>query len=180
MSARKLLKPFQLTAVVFVAALLVVDVAWAQQKYKLTTSASAAQSKYVQQHMIDVGDVPGHQVRIYEIHRTGSELAFSGVKTKESWTRGTSDYVNGTGHTSGYGIWLLEDGNKVFYRYDGTSQSVIGADGSRKGTYHGVTTIAGGTGKFAAIRGFLRDVTKFDIQAGYNELSGEGEYWFEE
>jgi len=43
-----------------------------------------------------------------------------------------------------------------------------------------VTTIAGGTGKFATIRGFLRDVTKFDIQAGYNELSGEGEYWFEE
>ena len=32
MSARKILKAFQLTAVAFVAALLVVDVAWAQQR----------------------------------------------------------------------------------------------------------------------------------------------------
>ena len=156
------------------------DDAVAQERHKFTTQAAAAQSKYVQQHTIDVGDVPGHQVRIYEIQRTGSEIEFSGVKARESWSRGYSDYTNSTGNTSGYGVWILADGNKVFNRYSGISQTVIGADGAKKGTYHGVTQITGGTGKFANIRGFVRDVTKFDIQAGYNELSGEGEYWFEE
>jgi hypothetical protein len=156
------------------------DNAVAQERHKFTTHAAAAQSKYVQQHVIDVGDVPGHYVRIYEIQRTGSEVEFSGVKSKESWSRGYSDYTNSTGSTAGYGVWILEDGSKVFSRYSGISQTVVGADGGKKGTYHGVTQITGGTGKFANIRGFVRDVTKFDIQAGYNELSGEGEYWFEE
>lgn len=170
--------PILLTAF-FGAALLVPSDASAQQRHKITTQASAAQSKYVQQHVIDVGDVPGHQVRVYEIHRTGSEIEFSGVKATESWSRGYSDYTNSSGTTTGYGVWMLEDGSKVFSRYSGTSQTVIGADGSRKGTYHGVTQITGGTGKFSGIRGMIRDVTKFDAQTGYNELSGEGEYWFE-
>jgi len=154
--------------------------AHAQQRFKVTTSAAASQSKYVQQHMIDVGDMPGHQVRIYEIHRQGPEAEFSGIKARESWSRGFSDYTNSTGSTSGYGEWVLEDGSRIFNRYTGTSQTVIGADGKRKGTYHGVTQITGGTGKFANIRGYIRDMTKFDAQAGYNESSGEGEYWFEE
>jgi hypothetical protein len=130
--------------------------------------------------MIEVGDVPGHQVRIYEIQRTGIETEFSGIKARESWSRGYSDYTNSTGSTSGYGVWVLEDGSRIFNRYSGTSQTVIGADGSKKGTYHGVTQITGGTGRFVNIRGIIRDMTKFDAKAGYNESSGEGEYWFEQ
>ena len=59
------------------AALLVVDVAWAQQKFPLSTTADGSQERYVQQHMIDVGDVPGHQIRIQETQRTklGTEHA---------------------------------------------------------------------------------------------------------
>ncbi len=180
MNAKSVLAAFFLSVVTFFAALTVADIAWAQERQKLVTGASAAQSKYVQQHMIDVGDVPGHQVRIYEIQRVGPEAEFSGVKSRESWSRGFSDYTNSTGSTSGYGEWILEDGSKVFNRFSGTSQTVIGADGKKKGTYHGVTQITGGTGKFVNIRGFIRDMTKFDAAAGYNEGSGEGEYWFEQ
>ena len=154
--------------------------ATAQQKYPIRTEAAAAQSKYIQQHAIDVGDVPGHQVRVYEIQRTGTEVTFSGIKSKENWSRGFSDYTNGSGPTTGYGSWMLEDGSKVYYRYSGTSQTTISADGSKKGAYTGVSYITGGTGKFSKIRGVIRDWTKFDMQAGYNESSGEGEYWFEE
>ena len=37
---------------------------WAQQKQKVSYKVSAENSKYTQQHMIDVGDASGHQVRL--------------------------------------------------------------------------------------------------------------------
>ena len=42
----------------------------AQEKCKMSGSTPAANSTYTQQHVLDVGDVPGHQVRIFELHRT--------------------------------------------------------------------------------------------------------------
>jgi len=32
--------------------------------------ADVAKSTYTQQHTLDVGDIPGHQIRIHEVHRT--------------------------------------------------------------------------------------------------------------
>src|SRR5258706_11244618 len=96
---RKLLKAFRLTAVTFVAALLVVGVAWAQQKFPINTTSEGVKSSYVQQHVIDVGDVSGHQVRILEVHRVHStkQIVLDGVKVVEEWDRGFSDYTNGVG-----------------------------------------------------------------------------------
>jgi hypothetical protein len=42
----------------------------AQEKCKVSEGVEAANSTYTQQHVLDVGDVPGHQIRIYEVHRT--------------------------------------------------------------------------------------------------------------
>ena len=42
----------------------------AQQKQHVSFKSAAENSKYTEQHVIDVGDIPGHQVRVYEIHRT--------------------------------------------------------------------------------------------------------------
>src|SRR5438046_2650172 len=42
----------------------------AQTKRPIAYNSLAANSKFTQQHALDVGDVPGHQVRIYEHHRT--------------------------------------------------------------------------------------------------------------
>ena len=39
---------------------------WAR-KYKIS---GRTLSKYTQQHVIDVGDVPGDQIRIFEVHHT--------------------------------------------------------------------------------------------------------------
>jgi hypothetical protein len=36
----------------------------------LGEGAEVAKSTYTQQHTLGVGDVPGHQIRIYKIHRT--------------------------------------------------------------------------------------------------------------
>jgi hypothetical protein len=53
-------------------ALLPISEGWAQQKCKRSGAYLAQDSKYTEQHVIDVGDVPGHQVRILELHRTPS------------------------------------------------------------------------------------------------------------
>ena|ERR1700730_2347199 len=73
--------------------------AFAQQKQHISYKVSAENSKYTQQHVIDVGDVPGHQVRVYEIYRSFPNNApvINGLKVKETWTRATSDYTDGNG-----------------------------------------------------------------------------------
>jgi hypothetical protein len=70
----------------------------AQQKQRISYKVSAENSKYTQQHVIDVGDVPGHQVRVYEIYRSFPNNApvINGLKMKETWTRATSDYPMAT------------------------------------------------------------------------------------
>lgn len=157
MSARKLLKQFRFTAVAFVAALLFVDIGWAQQRYPIESAGEGqTSSKYTQQLAIDVGDVSGHQVRVVEIVRTYSEatkLRVMSARVKESSLRGMTDYVNGSGPARGYSVWILDDGEKVFLAWDSISQSEPTAAGSRKGSSESVTRITGGTGKYKGIRG---------------------------
>jgi hypothetical protein len=49
---------------------LAVGPALAEQKQRLIFKVDAANTKYPQQYTIDVDDVPGHQVRLFEIRRT--------------------------------------------------------------------------------------------------------------
>ena len=70
-------------------------------------SRDASKAAYPEQHTIDVGDVPGHQIRIYSVHRVYNDKVPAdchGLKRKESWAYGQPDYVNRNGSTSGYGI----------------------------------------------------------------------------
>ncbi len=155
--------------------------AGAQERHKFTESNAAADTKYTQQHVIDVGDVPGHQVRIYELRFTWPQNApaYEGVRAVEGWARGQSEYTNGNGRSWGYYMDVMENGDRIFSRYDGTAQSAANPDGSIRRTYHGVRIITGGTGKFRAIRGVVRNSVVFDPASGFNEGKGEGEYWIE-
>jgi hypothetical protein len=183
MKTRKLLEVAILSAIAFASFMLIADVAGAQQKFPISTTTDGVESRYVQQHVIDVGDVAGHQVRILEVHRTHTkkQIVLDGVKVVEEWDRGFSDYTNGVGPAHGYGIWVLEDGNKVFIQWHGTAYSTTTPTGSRRGTFNGATRIVGGTGKFANIRGVLSDSVEFDTdpQNGYSRGANKGEYWFE-
>ncbi len=155
--------------------------AGAQEKHKISYKTLAANTKYTQQHVIDVGDVPGHQVRIYEIHRTYPTGApeYEGVKVVEEWIRGFSDYVDINGRHSAYSVFLLENADKIFAQNDGASQTTVYPDAMRRSTATGVTRLNGGTGKFRGIRGILRYTDTFDPKAGINEGQREGEYWIE-
>ena len=166
------------TLVVLVAA----SSSWAQQKYSITEGAKS-DSKYLQEHMIDVGDRPGHQLRVYELRNTypAHDLEFAGVKVTESHVRGMSDYTNWSGSFTTYTVYELEDGSQIFSRGTGTTQSKVGGDGKRQSfRYSFVETFVGGTKGFRGIRG---QVTGSGArEAGANSLSQQqstGEYWIE-
>jgi hypothetical protein len=145
----------------------------AQQKQQVSFKAPAENSKYGIQQNIDVGDVPNHIVRIFEVHRTFPKNApvINGVKLAESWTRGDGDRIDGVGPVMQYVVYVMESGDKFFARMDGVVQT-----GSGKFTATIAGHITGGTGKFAAILGIVREVANFDPQTGFNEDQTDIEY----
>jgi hypothetical protein len=154
----------------------------AQQRKKVVYSVPAENTKYIQQHVIDVGDMPGHQVRIYEIQRTLPKdgPVFEGVRLVETWSRGYSNYIDQNGPSTVYIVYVLENGDKFFGRVDLMSQATsTNADGSKKSMATVTGTISGGTGKFIGIRGTVRSTVSSDIKAGVNSGQNEIEYWME-
>ena len=153
----------------------------AQDKQVTSWKVPEANAKYTQRLNIEVGDVPGHVVRIYEIHRTFGEQApvFAGTRATEAWDRGHADYVNVNGPSWGYTIFQLANGDKVFARFSGAVQTVVASDGTKQTTYRGTTVLTGGTGKFKGIRGVFHEIDNVDIASGRTETSGSGEYWLE-
>jgi hypothetical protein len=173
------------TVIALSCALLFSAGAYGQQRIPILVAGEGVKSRYIQQHVIDVGDVPGHQIRVQESQRTfpaENQPAIEGEKVIEAWIRGMSNYTNGIGPTWGYVIWVTDKGNKIFLEYSGTSESTATESGSRRGTYHGTARVVGGTGPFVRARGTLVDVGEFDTdpKAGYNRASSRGEYWLEQ
>jgi hypothetical protein len=150
--------------------------AFAQQKQQVSFKTPAANTKYTQQTTIDVGDLPGHQVRVFEIHRTypGDAPVFSGLKLAEMWTRGVTDFTDGTGSSVNYSVYIMENGDKLFTRTALVAQGL----GSGKFTTTSAGTITGGTGKLAGVQGIIRTTGTAQPTAGVNENQTDIEYWF--
>jgi hypothetical protein len=153
--------------------------ALAQDKCQRKLDNSAAESKYTEQHVMDVGDVEGHQIRIFELHRTfaSDQPNCEGLKRKEIWTHGYSDYINLNGRAWGYTVITFDNGDKIFAEYSGSSQTVVAEGDKKQSTYVGVTTYTGGTGIYQGVRGISRDKVRFDPVANVNIQEQEEEYW---
>jgi hypothetical protein len=148
--------------------------AFAQQTQHVSYKVGAENSKYTQQQFLDVGDVAGHQVRSFEIYRTFPTNApvINGMKMKEQWTRGISDYVDNNGTATTYNVYVLENGDKFFTRGTVLARSA----GPGKLTNVTVAYITGGTGKLAGIQGIVRTTGSAEPKAGVNETQVEIEY----
>jgi hypothetical protein len=155
--------------------------AWAQEKQKVLFNVPAESTKYTQQHAIDVGDAPGHQVRVFELQRTFGKDApmIGGVRVKESWTRGTTDFTDLNGPGTSYTTYVMENGDKIYSRGTFEAHRIATSDGKYALKNLGAGTITGGTGKFQGIRGVARSENFADPKAGTNESKGELEYWME-
>jgi hypothetical protein len=151
--------------------------ALAQEKHKIYYKTSAANSKFTQRHILDVGDVQGHTVRVYELYRSFPDNApvINGLKFKESWQEGYADYIDDNGTATYYTATTMENGDKFFTRGNMFAQS----SGGGKMTTTSIAAITGGTGKLAGINGTIRSVAQTDVKAGFNEAQIEMEYWLE-
>jgi hypothetical protein len=105
---------------------------------------------------------------------------FRGIVANSEYNRGFSDYTDINGRNWGYGSFQLENGDKVFSRWEGMSSSIVKPDGTRQNTSQTVMTITGGTGAFVGIRGMLKYTSAFDPATGMNATDAKGEYWFEQ
>jgi hypothetical protein len=148
--------------------------ALSQQKQQVSLKSSAENNKITQSHNVEVGDVPNHIVRVFEVRRTypGNAPVINGVKLVESWDRGTLDLTDGNGpNTASYTEYVMENGDRFFARTNGVTES-----GAGKFTSTSVGPITGGTGRFAAIQGVLHAITNFDIKTGFTENQANIEY----
>lgn len=150
--------------------------AWAQQKQKVAYKVGAENTKYPQRHTLEVGDEPGHILGLYEIHRSFAANApiVNGVKLKETWTRGYSDFLNNNGLSTNYQTFVGENGDRFFV----LSRTMGQADATGKRSTVSVGQITGGTGKFSGMKGLVRSQGASDGKRGFNETSSEIEYWF--
>jgi hypothetical protein len=147
----------------------------AQQKQHVTYKVTPENSKYTQQQFLDVGDIPGHQIRSFEIYRSfpSNPPVINGIKLKEQWTRGASDYIDNNGTANNYNVYVLENGDKFFVH------STVLAHSAGPGKLTNVTVghITGGTGKLAGIQGIVRTSGTAEPKAGLNDTQTEIEYW---
>ena len=164
--------------------LAIIPLASAQQRQQFLFTPPPGASKLEEQHIIDVGDVPGHQVRVYSVHYVYPQEAppvFDDVKVKEAWQRAMSDYTDLSGRANGYYVYAMDNGDKVFARWEGLTQTTINPDGSKASEIWGVTTLTGGTGKFKGLRGTLHGSSKIDFKGSPLPTRPTiGEYWFEQ
>jgi hypothetical protein len=164
-------------AVISAIALFAAPQVFAQQKYTITQPRKAI-SKFTQEYSIEVGDVLGHKLRVYEVRNEYPDQGFvlAGVAVKEMVSDGMSDSVNGSGTFNAYNVFTMIDGSKVFVRVSGTTQS-DGAGGNRSTS---VENFVGGTGKFKGIRGQMRNTLQRAAGSNALDVQVSGEYWFEE
>jgi hypothetical protein len=153
----------------------------AQERCRLNWEIRPADTTYTRQYAIDVGDVPGHQIRIFEVHRRfpNDKPNCEGLKRTESWASVSSDYIDRNGSVSGYLTIVLENGDRIFGRMSGTSQTSTGPDGAEKSVATTVTTYTGGTGRYRSVRGIQRESIVFDPGKNFNQVEAEAEYWFQ-
>jgi hypothetical protein len=153
------------TSTIAAVLILLANESIAQERQRVTFATSREHTNYTQQHLIEIGDVPGHQVRVFEIHRTFPKDAptIGGLVLKEQWSRGVSDYIDNTGTGNFYGVYVLENGDS-FLTHSTTVAHKAGSGLSA------VTAgrIIGCTGKFENMRGEIRMVLTADPEAGIN------------
>jgi hypothetical protein len=156
----------------------------AQQTFKYSfQSPPGFKSVYKQSHEIEVGDVAGHKIRVAESNGDYSSLGdaapmIAGVRVKESRAYLTSDYIFGNGAASGYGVFMMENGDRIFMKMNILLHSKPGADAKPVSQFILTYAITGGTGKFKGIRGMLRNSASTDLKTGVSGELTEGDYYF--
>ena len=144
----------------------------AQQRQHVSYKTSSENAKYVQQLNVEVGDVPNHIVRVFDLHRTHpAGPIINGSKLVEESVRGMTEITDGNGSSTVYGVYVLESGDKFFAKILQVNQNNAG-----KVAATGIGPITGGTGKLAEMHGVVHFTVNFDVKSGFNEGQTDIDY----
>src|SRR5688572_32380262 len=148
----------------------------AQEKQRVSFVLPAGNSKYTQQHVIEVGDAPEHKLRLYELQRTFPKdgPVIEGSRLVELWIRGIADFIDMNGPATAYSVYVFDNGDKIFARSD----IVAATDGGKSNTL-AAGRIMGGTGKFRSIRGNIRVASSPDPGSGLMRSAFDIDYWLD-
>ena len=165
------------SALIAAACLSIALSASAQQKQRVSFVLPPGNSKYTQQHNVEVGDVPEHRLRLYELQRIFPKdegPMIEGSRLVELWIRGIADFVEMNGLATAYSVYVFDNGDKLFAR----SEIVANTDAGKSATL-AAGRITGGTGKFRGVRGVIRIASSPDPASGLLRSAFDIDYWFD-
>ena len=149
-------------------------------KRRVVFEAPAEACRFTRQFAIEVGDAPGHELRVFELLRTYGDDAPSidGVLLQEAWIRGVTDFTDLNGLGSSYVTYVMRGGERIYARGHFLAHRLPEAEGVNLLTNLTGLTLTGGTGRFLGIRGIVRAETVSN-NVTYNRNRTEIEYWME-
>ena len=101
-------------------------------------------------HAIEVGDRAGHVLVVTKISCTWTTpIETAGLKSKTYMGAVTSDLTGGSSQDRGYVVSVMDNGDKAYIRFQGTSTHKEGGAHSSEGTW----SYTGGTGKLKGLKG---------------------------
>jgi hypothetical protein len=92
----------------------------------------------------------------------------------EESVRGMTEVTDGSGSSTVYGIYVLDNGDKFFAKILQVNQN----NGGRVAATC-IGPITGGTGKLADIHGIVHFTVTFDVKSGFNEGQTDIDYAIE-
>ena len=132
--------------------------------YCVVDIGSGNPRNYVQQKEIDVPDIKGHVVSIFETEQKISDTKLcNGDSLISRRSYHMADCIDHDGSASGYYIFGTANGDQLFLKVTGNSQRKVDedlADGQATGR------IIGGTGALVAAEGDCQSITKFNVNRG--------------
>jgi hypothetical protein len=124
-------------------------------------------------HTMEVGDHPGHVLMIGKAPCTfTAQIEIAGLKSTAYSPAGVTDLNGAKGQSRGYGVQTMENGDKVYVRYQDTSTLT---EAGKAVTFEGTWSYTGGTGKFKGIKG-NGTYKGSGATDGETNLQVEGEY----
>jgi ribosomal protein S11 len=154
-------------ALIIVFGIGTIDCTVAGETVKIKSSATSINTKW---HPIEVGDVEGHVVAVFQ----NTQVYVSEItgETMTAFSRGTMDLntKTGQGTMKGYSVMTYPSGDKKFASYEGKK---VG-----KGRWKGTYTDMDGTGKYKGITGGGTWESK-SLARGISHVYAEGERTFQ-
>jgi hypothetical protein len=129
----------------------------------------------ISQTAAPIGNVPNHDI-IQSIRRDTTTSSDPDFNDTEALVYDHLDQVAGSGTHKGYGARFFKNGDKAYWKHEGTHKTVVKEDKSWELNGQGKWEWIGGTGKFRNAKGGGTYTCRATAEGGGCNWEGETEY----